>query len=71
MPEPGNLQSVVDAAEQAAGAGDFGAAAKLLQQAVRLQETELGPKHPDLANTLNNLGVVCERIGDWPEQLVG
>jgi Tetratricopeptide repeat/Protein of unknown function (DUF2914) len=67
MPELGNLQSVVDAAEQAAGAGDFGAAAKLLQQAVQLQETELGPKHPDLANTLNNLGVVCERIGDWPE----
>jgi hypothetical protein len=67
MPDPGVFQSVVEAAEQAAGAGDFGAAAKLLQQAVRLQESELGPKHPDLANTLNNLGVVCERTGDWTE----
>ncbi len=67
MPEPSNLQSVVDAAEQAAGAGDFAAAAQLLQQAVRQQEAELGPIHPDLANTLNNLGVVCERIGNWTE----
>jgi hypothetical protein len=25
-----------------------------------LQEASLGPLHPDLANTLNNLGVVCE-----------
>ena len=65
MPDADVFQSVVEAAEQAAGAGDFGAAAKLLQEAVRLQESELGPKHPDLANTLNNLGVVCERTGDW------
>ena len=25
-----------------------------------MQEASLGPLHPDLANTLNNLGVVCE-----------
>ena len=33
---------------------------KLLRQAARLQEASLGPRHPDLANTLNNLGIVCE-----------
>jgi hypothetical protein len=31
-----------------------------LREAVALQEQTLGPHHPDLANTLNNLGVVCE-----------
>ncbi len=29
-----------------------------------LQEASLGPLHPDLANTLNNLGVVCEITGN-------
>ncbi len=32
-----------------------------------LQETQLGPHHPDLANTLNNLGVVCEKTGRLDE----
>ena len=48
-------------------AGDFAAAARHLRDAVALQETELGPSHPDLASTLNNLGVVCERTGDDDE----
>ena len=50
------------AAEQAAGAGDFPSAEALLRQAAELQEATLGAMHPDLANTLNNLGVVCERL---------
>lgn len=60
MPETRELQSVVDAAEHAAAAGDFASAEQLLRKAALLQETSLGPLHPDLANTLNNLGVVCE-----------
>jgi DUF2914 family protein len=28
----------------------------------RLQAESLGPKHPDLASTFNNLGVVCEHV---------
>jgi len=36
-----------------------------LREAVAIQEQTLGPHHPDLANTLNNLGVVCE-ITDNP-----
>jgi hypothetical protein len=53
-------QSVVDAAEQAAAAGDYASAERLLREAAVLQEASLGSRHPDLANTLNNLGIVCE-----------
>jgi DUF2914 family protein/tetratricopeptide repeat protein len=60
MPETRDPQSVVDAAEQAAAAGDYASAEQLLREAALLQEASLGPLHPDLANTLNNLGVVCE-----------
>jgi hypothetical protein len=60
MPETPELQSVVDAAEQAAATGDYASAERLLREAAALQEANLGPLHPDLANTLNNLAVVCE-----------
>jgi hypothetical protein len=65
MPDTRELRTVVDAAEQAAAAGDYASAEHLLREAVGLQEASLGPHHPDLANTLNNLGVVCE-ITDKP-----
>jgi hypothetical protein len=35
-----------------------------LREAAALQEQTLGPNHPDLANTLNNLGIVCEMTDD-------
>jgi hypothetical protein len=60
MWEPREPSSVIAAAEQAAAAGNYASAEALLREAARLQETTLGPLHPDLANTLNNLGVVCE-----------
>ncbi len=60
MSDPPDPQSVVDSAEQAAAAGDYASAERLLREAASLQEASLGPLHPDLANTLNNLGVVCE-----------
>jgi len=56
-------RSVIDAAEQAAAGGDHASAERLLREAAALQEAALGPLHPDLANTLNNLGVVCEIVG--------
>jgi hypothetical protein len=59
-------QSVVDAAEQAAAAGDYASAERLLREAAVFQEASLGSRHPDLANTLNNLGIVCE-IAKKPE----
>jgi tetratricopeptide (TPR) repeat protein len=60
MPESHEFQSVVDRAEQAAAAGDYAAAERFLREAVRVREAEDGPFSPDLANTLNNLGVVAE-----------
>jgi hypothetical protein len=50
----------IDAAEQAAAAGDYAAAEHFLREAASRQEAELGPLSPELANTLNNLGVVSE-----------
>jgi hypothetical protein len=63
MAEPDRVQAVLDAAEGAAAAKDFTAAERLLREAIQLQEADLGPDHPDLANTLNNLGVLCEMAG--------
>ena len=60
MPEPRDAQSLIEDAEQAAAAGDYASAEELLREAAALQERTLGPHHPDLANTLNNLGIVCE-----------
>jgi hypothetical protein len=60
MPEARDPRSIIEAAEQAAAAGNCTAAEDLLREAAAVQERTLGPLHPDLANTLNNLGVVCE-----------
>ena len=62
-----SVHPILEAAEQAAAAGDIAAAGELLRRALQLQETDLGPHHPDLANTLNNLGVVCEKTGRLDE----
>jgi len=62
MPEPREPRSIVEAAEQSAAAGDYASAERLLREAADLQEATLGPLHPDLANTLNNLGVIYERV---------
>ena len=63
MTDTRELDSVVAAAERAASAGNHMAAEQLLREAALLQEASLGSRHPDLANTLNNLGVVCEITG--------
>ena len=60
MPKPREVRSIIENAEQAAAAGNYSAAEGLLREAAALQEQTLGPKHPDLANTFNNLGIVCE-----------
>jgi Tetratricopeptide repeat/Protein of unknown function (DUF2914) len=57
------LGAVLEAAERAASDQNFASAEQLLRQAAVLQEATLGPRHPELANTLNNLGIVCERLG--------
>jgi hypothetical protein len=67
MSDPVSLASLFEAAEQAAVGGDFPAAARLLAQAAGAQHATLGPDHPDLANTLNNLAVAHERSGHLDE----
>jgi Protein of unknown function (DUF2914)/Tetratricopeptide repeat len=57
------LRSILDSAERAASAQDFASAEHYLRQAAAIQEAQLGPTHPELANTLNNLGIVFERLG--------
>ena len=63
MTEQSNARHLLDQAESAKAAGDFASADLLLRNAARIQEEELGPLHPDLANTLNNLAVVAEMTG--------
>jgi hypothetical protein len=63
MSEHEDARHLLDRAERAATAGDLASADELLRGAARIQEEELGPLHPDLANTLNNLAIVAERTG--------
>src|SRR5580765_2537730 len=63
MAEPPNVRNMLAEAERAASTGDLVSAEELLRDAAQLQQTELGPFHPDLANTLNNLAIIAERAG--------
>ena len=62
MPVAPDVHSLTTAAEQAAGGGDFASAANYLKLAADLQEAGAGSMPVELANTLNNLGVVYERL---------
>jgi tetratricopeptide repeat protein/DUF2914 family protein len=57
------VRQLLERAEQLAMGGDFVSAEELLKGAATIQEQELGPRHPDLANTLNNLAIVAEKTG--------
>jgi len=63
MSDLGDVGRMLEAAERAAAAGDLPSADELLRDTARIQEAELGPAHPDLAKTLNNLAVVAEKTG--------
>jgi hypothetical protein len=67
MPEAHELRPVIEAADQAAAGGDYVTAELKLREAAALQEAQLGPFHPELANTLNNLGVIYERVNSPAE----
>jgi hypothetical protein len=64
MSDRRDARDLVEQAEHAAAAGNFAAADELLRVAARIQEETLGPLHPDLANTFNNLAIVSERAGN-------
>ena len=63
MSEAQDARRVLEQAERAAIAVDLASADELLRSAARIQEAEMGPLHPDLASTLNNLGIVAEKTG--------
>src|SRR5262245_17117749 len=63
MAESEDARHLLERAEQAAMSGNFASADELLKEAVRIQEHELGPGHPDLANTLTNRAIVAEKTG--------
>ena len=64
MSDRRDARDMLERAEQAATAGDFALADELLRSATRIQEETLGPLHPDLANTFNNLAIVAEQTGN-------
>jgi len=57
------LRAILEAAERAVSVDDFVSAEQHLRKAAALQARQIGAGHPDLANTLNNLGIVCEHVG--------
>src|SRR3954468_19336697 len=63
MPELQNVQHFLEEAKRAADNGDLAAADALLRDVARIQESELGAVHAELANTVNNLAVVAEMDG--------
>jgi hypothetical protein len=67
MSDSTEVQAALDAARAAAEAGDVPTAEARLREAAELQERTLGPRHADLAETLNNLAIVAERQGNTAE----
>jgi tetratricopeptide (TPR) repeat protein len=56
--QPSNLTYLNAAAELSYAFEEFQETGHLLEQVLKIQEKLLGPEHPDLAQTLNNLGVL-------------
>jgi len=56
-------RAILNEAEEAVGRNDHASAERLLRQALALQETSVGPQHPEVAKTLNNLAILCEMTG--------
>ena len=62
-----DARRMLELAERAAIDRNFSSADELLREAARIQEAEMGPLHPDLANTLNSLAIVAERTGRFAD----
>jgi tetratricopeptide (TPR) repeat protein len=65
--QPGNLKYLKAAAELSYAFEEYQETGHLLEQVLRIQEKLLGPEHPDLAQTLNNLGVLRHTQGRQAE----
>ncbi|NIN70409.1 MAG: tetratricopeptide repeat protein, partial [Gemmatimonadetes bacterium] len=47
--------------------GKFDEARRLDQRALAIKIEALGPNHPDVASSLNNLGILLHETGDYAE----
>ena len=65
--QPSNLTYLNAAAELSYAFEEFQETGHLLEQVLKIQEKLLGPEHPDLAQTLNNLGVLRHTQGRHAE----
>ena len=65
--EPSNLKYLKAAAELSYAFEEFQETGHLLEQVLKIQEKLLGPEHLDLAQTLNNLGVLRHTQGRHAE----
>jgi tetratricopeptide (TPR) repeat protein len=63
--QPSNLVYLSAAAELSYAFEEFQETGHLLEQVLTIQEKLLGPEHPDLAQTLNNLGVLRHTQGRY------
>lgn len=67
MPELSEIGRIIAEAERATAVRDHAAAERALRRVLKLQEAGLGLAHPDVANTLNDLAVVCDNLGRQDE----
>jgi hypothetical protein len=51
--------------------GRYGEAIPLAEKALAIWEKALGPDHPDVAPSLNNLSLLCTSLGDYPSAPAG
>ena len=65
--QPSNLTYLNAAAELSYAFAELQETGHLLEQMIKIQEKLLGPEHPDLAQTLNNLGVLRHTQGRHAE----
>ena len=65
--QPANLTYLKTAAELSYAFEEYQETGHLLEQVLIIQEKLLGPEHPDLAQTLNNLGVLRHTQGRQDE----
>ena len=65
--QPANLTYLKAAAELSYAFEEFQETGHLLEQVLKIQEKLLGPEHLDLAQTLNNLGVLRHTQGRHAE----
>ena len=63
MTDQAEVARLLSEAGEARAGGDLESAERALRRVLRLQEADLGPTHPEVANTLNDLGVICDELG--------